>query len=203
MCFQFVLTTSIDELEDRFQARFNEPHLYQPSTYNGFQFPATPIILHTAPQSIRFARWGLIPPWAQDERIRNHTLNARIETIHEKPAYRTSVNNRCLVLADGFFEWQWLDPRGKRKQKYLLSLPLREPFALAGLWSEWVNKATGELLTTYTILTTEANELLSTIHNSKKRMPLVLAPAPGKAWLKGGELALENDRLVATPNNTL
>jgi putative SOS response-associated peptidase YedK len=89
----------------------------------------------------------------------------------EKPAFRTSVNNRCLVLADGFFEWQWLDPKGKVKQKYMLTLPDNAAFAFAGLWSEWTDRVTDEVIGTYTIMTTEANTLMAEIQNNKSVCP--------------------------------
>ncbi|MCX7985020.1 MAG: SOS response-associated peptidase [Bacteroidetes bacterium] len=196
MCFSFKLTTSKETIEKFFDATFVEPNVFQPAIFNGFQFPLTPVILNIAPKVIHFAEWGLIPPWAKNESIRTHTLNARIETIHEKPSFRESINNRCLVLADGFYEWQWIDSQGKRKQKYLLALPNNEPFGLAGLWSQWRTSTTGKTRITYTLLTTEANELLSRIHNTKKRMPLILNPTLGKSWLRGEELVLENGYLI-------
>jgi putative SOS response-associated peptidase YedK len=140
--------------------------------------------------------WGLIPHWAKDDHIRKYTLNARIETIEEKVSFKDSVNNRCLIIADGFFEWQWLDAKGHKKQKYRLHLPNDELFELAGLWSEWTDTSSGEIIKTYSILTTDANELLGKIHNSKKRMPILVAN--DKEWLQGGKLILNNDKLLAT-----
>ena len=179
MCFHSQQSQSAQSLEHRFNAKFENSSLFKPGIYNGFQFPKTPVITHKDPHTIQLFQWGLIPFWAKDDSIKKNTLNARIETIAQKPAFRNSVNNKCLILADGFFEWQWLDEKGKRKQKYLLTIPqsepssrgrvlspttnIHEPFAFAGLWSEWVDKSTGELLHTYTILTTEANELMSKI----------------------------------------
>ena len=139
----------------------------------------------------------MIPHWAKDDSIRKNTLNARSETIHEKPSFRQVVNNRCLVLSDGFFEWQWLDEKGKKKQKYEITLPSNELFAFAGLWSEWVDKTTGELINSYAILTTEANETMSRIHNSKKRMPMILSRDNERGWINGGEMVMDNGRLVA------
>ena len=115
-------------------------------------------------------------------------MNAKIETINEKPSFRQSVNNRCLILVDGFYEWQWLDEKGKKKQRYLLALPKDELFCLAGIWNIWVDKSTGEIINTYTILTTEANELMAKIHNSKKRMPVIVNKENEENWLKGLEI---------------
>jgi putative SOS response-associated peptidase YedK len=99
-----------------------------------------------------------------------------------------TVKNRCLVIADGFYEWQWLDKKGTKKQKYLLTHKESEPFAFAGLYSNWLDKNTGEIRNTYTIVTTEANALMAEIHNNKKRMPVILKPEREKDWLNGDEI---------------
>ena len=131
---------------------------------------------------------GLIPFWAKDDSIKQYTLNAKIETLNEKPAFKNSVKNRCLVIADGFYEWKWLDEKGRKKQKYLITLPDSDLFAFAGIWSEWQNKSTGEIINSYSIITTEANELMAEIHNSKKRMPVILTKKNEKDWLGGEEI---------------
>lgn len=140
MCFHSKQSKSAQELENRFDAKIERIAEFQPSIYNGFQHPQTPVITNTDIYKIQLFHWGLIPFWAKDDSIKKNTLNARIETIAEKPAFRDSVNNRCMILSDGFFEWQWLDEKGKQKQKYLLTIPNEEPFAFAGLWSEWVDR---------------------------------------------------------------
>lgn len=142
--------------------------------------------------------WGLIPFWAKDNSIRKNTLNARFETLREKASFRSSLNNRCLVLSDGFYEWQWLDEKGKKKQKYLITRPNEEAFAFAGLYNDWIDKSTGEIVKTYTIITTKANELMANIHNTKKRMPFILSPEIEEAWLMGEELQFQNLELIAT-----
>ena len=197
MCFHSKQTKSAQELEHRFDAKFEKAENYVPSIYNGFTFPQTPVITNKDKNKIQLFNWGLIPHWAKDDSIRKNTLNARSETIHEKPSFRQVVNNRCLVLSDGFFEWQWLDEKGKKKQNYEITLPSNELFAFAGLWSEWVDKTTGELINSYAILTTEANETMSRIHNSKKRMPMILSRDNERGWINGGEMVMDNGRLVA------
>jgi putative SOS response-associated peptidase YedK len=137
---------------------------------------------------IDFLHWGLIPIWAKDDSIRQNTLNAKIETLSEKPAFKDNVKNRCLIIADGFYEWQWLDKKGKEKQKYLITLPGEELFAFAGLWSRWVNIETGEIVKSYTIITTEANSMMCEIHNSKKRMPVILTRENENEWLTGHQV---------------
>ena len=188
MCFYSKQSKSALELQNRFNATFENENQYSPSIYNGFQFPKTPIIANADKSKIQLFHWGLIPHWAKDNSIRKNTLNARIETIKEKPAFKASVTNRCLVLVDGFYEWQWLDEKGKNKKKYLITLPDNEAFAFAGLWSEWMDKTTGEIVKTYTILTTEANELMSIIHNTEKRMPVILTKNNEIDWLTGQEI---------------
>lgn len=197
MCFHSKQSQSAQTLEKRFKATFEPNAHYQPSIYNGFQFPKTPIISNQQTSTIQLFHWGLIPTWAKDEEMRKNTLNARIETIAEKPSFRNLLHQRCLVLVDGFYEWQWLDTQGKSKQKYLIHMPEEKPFALAGLWNEWVNQQTGEVWNTYTILTTEANELMSEIHNTKKRMPVVVREEGEVDWLSGAPLQMGNDTLVA------
>jgi putative SOS response-associated peptidase YedK len=198
MCFHTKLTKSAQELEHRFKATFKYKDAYIPSIYNGFQFPRTPVICNQKPEEIRLFQWGLIPSWAKDDSIKKNTLNARIETINEKPAFRNIANNRCLILSDGFYEWKWLDPKGKVKQKYLLTLPQDEAFAFAGIWSEWVDKSSGEIIHSYSILTTEAKGLMSEIHNSKNRMPVILDKENEKEWLHGDDLHMQNHRILAT-----
>jgi len=185
MCFHTEQTKLGIELETMFRASLDNPLKFQPQNHiNGFDFLETPVIIDEAPQIIAHYIWGLIPTWAKDDEIKKYTLNAKIETVNEKPSFKNSVNKRCLVIANGYFEWQWLDPKGKNKQKYELCLPNEELFAFAGLYSHWVDKNTGELKKTYTILTTEASPLLAEIHNNKKRMPVVLKQGDETKWLQ-------------------
>lgn len=197
MCFHSKQTKTAVQLENRFHAKFENAAHYSPNIYNGFQHPKTPVITNADEHRIQMYHWGLIPFWAKNESIRKNTLNARIETLKEKASFRSSLNNRCLVLSDGFYEWQWLDEKGKKKQKYLISRPGEEAFAFAGLWNDWVDKSTGEIVRTYTIITTEANELMAKIHNNKKRMPFILSQEKEADWLKGEELQFEDLDLVA------
>lgn len=164
---------------------------------NAFTYPKTPIITNTKKNVLQRFHWGLIPSWAKDDEIKKFTLNAKIETINEKPSFKGNVKNRCLIPANGFFEWQWLDPKGKKKRKFLIKVKGEEVFAFAGLWSEWTNNRTGEVIHTYTILTTEANELMSKIHNSKKRMPVIVRPDEYEAWLDQREIELNGNELTA------
>jgi len=201
MCFFMQISKDATELKHRFNATFDGEAHFKPSIYSAFQFPNTPIITAKEPSRIQMFQWGLIPPWAKNDEIQKNTLNARLETIHEKPSFKYVLQNRCLIPADAFFEWQWLDPKGKEKQKYRICLPDDSLFSFAGLYNQWVDPNSGEVKNTYTILTTEANELMSIIHNSKKRMPIILTPNDESNWLSGTLQNFKNIDLLATPIN--
>jgi putative SOS response-associated peptidase YedK len=121
--------------------------------------------------------WGLIPSWAKDPGIGDRMINARVETLAEKPAFRAALKKRrCIIPADGFYEWQKL---GKVKQPVRIVLKSREPFGFAGLWEHW-RSPEGEEVLSCTIITTEANDLLKTVHD---RMPVILTRDAEAAWL--------------------
>lgn len=186
MCFRTKLNAKIIEIEKAFDAGFVEPDLYNPQKeINAFDFLENPVVTDLSPEEILFYNWGLIPFWAKNDNLKKSTLNARIETIAEKPAFRNSVENRCLVIANGYYEWQWLDEKGKKKQKYLITSTEEEIFAFAGIYSHWTNPDTGKKMGSYSILTTQANELMGEIHNNKQRMPVVLHHKDRQAWLEG------------------
>lgn len=190
MCLFFQQNASIKEVEERFNARVDNPDTFLQSDYiNGFAHLNTPIIVDDTPEviSTNFS-WGLIPTWAKDIDIRKNTLNARIETIEEKPSFKNNTQNRCLIIATAFYDWRWKDPKGKMKEKYQINSQKDEIFTFAGLYSNWLNKETGEIMNTYTIITTEANEIMKYIHNIKHRMPVMLKKEDEKAWLDSTNL---------------
>ncbi len=189
MCYRTQMNKTIAEIEKAFNARFTEPESYVPlDEINGFTFIKTPVITDESRGEIDLFHWGLIPFWAKEDSIKKNTLNARIETVTDKPAFRNSIENRCLVLANGYYEWQWLDEKGKEKQKFFITPRDQEIFAFAGIYSNWKNPNTGELVNSYSIITTEANELMSEIHNNKKRMPVVLKQEDRNNWLSGKDV---------------
>lgn len=189
MCFHTKQTADAVKLSQRFHTSIPENIEVTSNHFISFTHPLTPVIFNKNPNKIQLFHWGLIPSWSKDKDIQKFTLNAKIETLSDKPSFKNSITSRCLILATGFMEWQWLDPKGKHKQKYLISIPNEEPFAMAGLWNTWLDKTTGELVDTYTMITTEANELMSRIHNIKKRMPVILTPENEQDWLKGKDIA--------------
>ena len=149
----------------------------------GFAHPEVSIITNSQSTPIQTAVWGLLPFWAKDRSFQKNTLNARVETLAEKPSFKASVKNRCLIPANSFIEWQWLDPKGKQKQKYEVSVAGAEGFCFAGLWSHWTDRATGEIVPTWTMITREAEGIMREIHNSKLRMPMIVKPEQWDAWL--------------------
>jgi putative SOS response-associated peptidase YedK len=132
-------------------------------------------------------RWGLIPYWSKDAKIGYSTINAKAETVATAPAFREAVRRRrCLVPADAFYEWQKLDP--KHKQPFAIALASREPYGLAGLWDRWKDQKTGEWLETFSIITTDANEVVAPLHN---RMPVIIERRDYARWLDGPDFLPE------------
>jgi putative SOS response-associated peptidase YedK len=189
MCFTVNINLTRNQLEKRFGARFTQASLFRPGYYfNAFEKPLLPAIRGEDPESIRLLRWGLIPFWVKDGKaaaeISMKTFNARGETILEKPSFRAAARyRRCIILIRGFYEWQ---QRDKEKIPHYIYLEGESPVALAGLYEDWTDPGSGEIHETCTIVTTAANSLMEKIHNSKKRMPVMLDPANEKAWIDPG-----------------
>jgi len=140
---------------------------------------------HEGHRSLALLRWGLVPSWSKDAKISFTTFNARAETVATAPAFRAPFKRqRCLVPADGFYEWKQLD--AKTKQPYAITTTAAHPFAFAALWDRWQSPTTPEVLETFTILTTAANAAVAPIHN---RMPVILAPDDYNRWLSPTEIA--------------
>ena len=164
-------------------------------------------------RSLAMLRWGLVPAWARDPAIGNRLINARSETVAEKPAFRAAWRRRrCLVPADGFYEWQ---RRGGTRQPWLFGLRDGSPFAFAGLWERWTSAegaapagslfgpAPGDTVETFTILTTAANGIVAPVHG---RMPVILPPGAWDPWLAGEAVPLvpfPADAMTAHPVRTL
>ena len=168
--------------------------------YNVAPTQSAPVVVAGEDGSRRVVsmRWGLVPYWARDSDFGNRTINARAETVAEKPAFRDSFKRRrCLVAADGFFEWQKV-PGGK--QPYLIRLDGGEPIAFAGLWDRW-HGPLGRVLETFTVLTTTPNGLVSPIHD---RMPVILPAQARDRWLdREADLAGLGALLVSYPEEAM
>ena len=176
MCYYAEIPPTNALLEKRLKRKlFSKKENNQIEIWSGFDHPKVPVIMSDLKDSIALIRWGLIPQWANKtnaKEIWNSTLNAKIETLEEKPSFRDCVDNRCLVLVSGFFEWQHL---GKQKIKYKISLKDKDVFALAGIFSVWkIPDSDDAYLRTFAIITTEANDMMKVIHNTKQRMPLII-----------------------------
>lgn len=150
---------------------------------NAFSFPDYPII--TSDPEVQSFKWGLIPFWTKDEKqadeIKRMTLNARSDTIFSKPSFREPImKKRCIVPSTGYFEWRH---EGNKKIPYYIYIKDEPIFSMAGVYDSWQDKATGEIINTFSIITTEANPLTDYIHNTKHRMPAILNQEDEKRWL--------------------
>lgn len=153
---------------------------------SGFTYPEWPIAVAGNNPTFQFSNWGLIPFWTPQASLalqfRANNLNARAETIFEKKSFAKAIKtNRCIIPVTGFFEWRQI---GKKKYPYRIFLKEQELFFLGGISDEWTDKETGEIINTFSIITTEANSLMAKIHNTKQRMPLILHPDKIGEWMQ-------------------
>ncbi len=203
MCYFSSISVSFKIIEDRFGARFVLSESFKPIySASGFNFPALPVITNEDAEHIVSINWGLIPFWVKDSGsardIRQKTLNARSETIYEKPAFRQAISSkRCLILADGFYEWRHVN---KQTYPYYIRLKNKEAFAFAGIWDSWTNPETQEPVKTFSLITTKANSLLEQIHNTQKRMPVILPRENEKTWVQN-DLRKEDIQSLMRPYN--
>src|SRR5690242_11630050 len=177
MCGRFTLTVDPAELREQFEST-TFPERYAPRFNIA---PSQPVLAipNDGRNAADFLLWGLIPSWAKDPSIGNRMINARGETLGEKPSFRGGYKyKRCLILADGFYEWQ-SRPGTKTKVPHFIHLKTGKPFAFAGLWDEW-QSAEGSSLRSCTIITTTPNTLMAPIHD---RMPVILPAAAYADWL--------------------
>jgi len=177
MCGRFSQTQDVSKLIERFKVK--PPPFNLPPRYNIAPSQDAPIIVNQGEHLLKLFRWGLIPSWAKDPSIGQRMINARAETLQEKPSYKRLVRKkRCLVIADGFYEWR-KDPNGKTKTPMRVILRSKGLFSFAGLWDTWKN-SDGVETNSFTIITTEANEAIRMIH---ERMPAILHPGNEESWL--------------------
>lgn len=175
MCGRYTLFSKKKKLEQRFGVCL--PFELAPF-YNAAPSQALPVILNADADQAQTAVWGYIPAWASKESAKMPMINVRAETIAEKPSFREAfLKRRCLVPADGFYEWK---KSGENKTPHYFHLDGNEPFAFAGIWENRVDEKTGEILAGFAILTTEPNNIVSPIYH---RMPVILKPDMEKIWL--------------------
>ncbi|OGO33861.1 MAG: hypothetical protein A2W35_00960 [Chloroflexi bacterium RBG_16_57_11] len=182
MCGRFTLTASPEQLQQAIPG-LNVPTAKMAARYNIAPSQPVAVVPNDGQMKLDYFVWGLIPSWAKDPSIGNRMINARGETLAEKPSFRTAFRRRrCLILADGFFEWKQ-NPGSKTKTPMYIHLKSGQPFAFAGLWENW-NAPDGSSVLSCTIITTTPNTLMEPIHN---RMPVILPPTSYTQWLEPGE----------------
>jgi putative SOS response-associated peptidase YedK len=175
MCGRFSFAPNEKIIEERFSVKAGLD-LFAPR-YNCAPAQKLAVISNNAPDALSFFQWGLVPFWAKDASVGSKMINTKAETIAEKPSFKKSfISKRCLVPADGFYEWKKED---KDKTPYYIYLKNRTPFTFAGIWDEWKD-AEGKSLRTFSIITTWANDLMKPIH---ERMPVILKQEEEKEWL--------------------
>lgn len=198
MCARFTLTASAHQVAQLFDLELLadiDPRFNVAPTQN-----VLAVRLNDEKQKeFAWLRWGLVPSWADDLKIGQRLINARSETVGEKPAFRDAIRKRrCLIAADGFYEW-----KGEKghKQPYFIHRPGREPFAFAGVWEHWHDES-GRLIETCSILTTESNGVIRPLHD---RMPVILPPSAWGVWLDPSvrDVTLLSSLLVPAPEEAL
>ena len=197
MCGRYSLIADLGELARRFE--FEGDWLEFESSYNVAPTHNVLTVVGGEARRAGYMRWGLIPHWAKDHRIGSRMINARAETVAEKPSFRDSLRRRrCLVLADGFYEWQ---RNGKEKRPMRVVMRSGEPFAFAGIWSVWKDPE-GNRVPTCAIITTIANDVLEPIH---ERMPVILPKEAEQFWLDPSvdDPAAITDVLTPAPDDAM
>ncbi len=195
MCGRFTNTAKKEEISIEFKVGAKNPDIYQ-ARYN--IAPSQMIEAVIEPKGERLLenlKWGLIPHWAKDPHIGSRMINARAETLCEKPSFREAFKSRrCIIPASGFYEWQKKGADGK--QPYFFYLKEKDVFGFAGLWESWIDQTTGQEIDTCTIITTEANELLKPVHD---RMPVILKSESYEQWLDAKEKDTDKMQKMLVP----
>ena len=185
MCYNISINSSIRTIEEVFKSKFEEGEKFlKQKLISGFTNPKIPVITHDRPNEIQLFNWGLIPSWIKSYEgalnIRNKTLNAKSETVKDRPSFKNLIGRRhCMVIVDGFYEWRH---EGKEKNKHLIHIQNNELFVLAGLWDRWVDRGVGKIINSVTILTKEASGIMKYLHNSKLRQPIIMDYHTGFKW---------------------
>lgn len=196
MCFHNSMSAKAQKLASRYNLKTDIVEIYKEILeeqyhVNAFAHPPYPIV--TDSDELQAFNWGLIPSWIKTEEqardIENMTINAKADTIFEKPSFKHSIiSKRCIVPSTGFFEWRH---EGSKKIPYYIQVKDEDIFSMAGIYDVWVNPSTGEIHHSFSIITTDANPLMEYIHNTKKRMPVILSPEDEQKWI-GKYLPKEN-----------
>lgn len=189
MCYSNSSTSQLEALKEKYKREFAQPELYHPIFFaSGFTFPLWPIVSQS--EKIELMQWGLLPHWLKEDpkRFATNTLNAKSETLAEKASFKHLLaSKRCLVPSTGFYEYH---TAGKEKTPYFIYSKKEPLFSMAGLYDTWFNHQTGATINSFTIITCPANTLLEEIHNTQKRMPVILPGQAAENWIKNGTLDL-------------
>jgi putative SOS response-associated peptidase YedK len=185
MCYSNSSTSTNVQLAERYKKQVPINLVAGPVFYaQGFSFPNWRII--TADAEIQSMNWGLIPSWfkgADTNEIASMTLNAKVETVHEKASFKHLIDTkRCIIPSTGFFEWKTI---GKEKVPYFIFPRNDTVFSMAGIYDTWVDPSSGSIHNTFSMITCTANDLMAEIHNTKKRMPVILGKDQEESWLQG------------------
>jgi putative SOS response-associated peptidase YedK len=185
MCYKVANKATAAQLSTELDAEFDEAEKWQPEAeLSGFAHPLLPVLTTQGKRKFELMRWGLIPHWvshnSQAAELSQQTLNARAETMFEKPSFRdVALTQRCIIPVTGFYEWQ---TSGRTKTPFFLQPAAGRIFLLGGLYNTWTSRETGEIIRSFSIVTVPANPLMAEIHNTKQRMPLILTPEMSSEW---------------------
>jgi putative SOS response-associated peptidase YedK len=204
MCFTIEIHLTRKAIGDRFLVDTSALYDFDFNYfYRAFSNPFIPVISQDDSARVQLMQWGLVPAWSRDreeaERIRKGTYNARSESLNEKPSFRGALNRgRCLIIAGGFFEWQLVN---QIKIPWYISLKNGDPFVFAGLCDSWRDPLSGEIHNSCSIITTRANPMMEKIHNTKKRMPVILKKEMEREWILGEPSLLNREKLLQAYND--
>lgn len=194
MCYHISQTPkkiSSTHVLERFGIKHSQGPLFEdPKGFhmNGFSHPGAVVVANDNPRAYQQMKWGLIPFWVKNQeqakQMASRTLNAKCETVFELASFRAAISKRrCIIPVNGFYEWMHL--KGKTYPHYIYPKD-GSVFSLGGIWEEWADKSSGEIIRTFSIVTTAANPVMEVIHNTKKRMPLILDPEKELDWISEG-----------------
>ncbi len=194
MCGRFQLSVKGKQISERYNTEvFDE--MYTPS-YNCAPSQYLPVVTNDNPSQISYLKWGLIPFWAKDPKVGFKNINTRAETISEKPSFRNAfARRRCLIPANGFYEWK----KDKKKIPFRIALADDSIMSFAGIWEQWKDSE-GKAINTFSIITTEANKLISSIHH---RMPVILHQKDEEQWLKDNDKDALQNLLAPLPSEEM
>ncbi len=189
MCFNISISHNKYAIERKMNAEFEPDLIFEPQKHiTAFTNPLIPVITSDNYQTIQLFNWGLIPHWVKSNKkaneLRKMTYNAKCETLQVKPSFRYSIRNKkCLIIADGFYEWQ---TKSTSKICYYMNTSNNDLFTFAGIWSDWIDTTTGEEINSVSIITQPANSKMSQIHNIKKRQPVIITMKNRINWFNSG-----------------